>query len=117
MYAVQASATAESAVGARTSTSAMCESPSGGTRIVAGPRTEKVHPEGAMKVAPAVVSLGVSAVSCCELELFWAAMTARVHDVTTSRQAIVRAGPPRWMCGIGFSWERRERSLRSYLRV
>src|SRR5213593_2707802 len=61
MYAAQASATAESAVGARTSTSAMCESPSGGARSVAGPRTEKVQPAGAMKVAPAVVCLGASA--------------------------------------------------------
>src|SRR6266702_3626622 len=90
MYAAHASATAESAVGARTSTSAMCESPSGGARIVAGP----------MKVAPAVVCLGVSAVSCSDVELFWAAMTARVHDVTTSRHAIVRAEPLKWMCGI-----------------
>ena len=45
MYAAHASVTAESALGARTSTSAMCESPSGAVRIVAGPRTDFFPPE------------------------------------------------------------------------
>jgi hypothetical protein len=41
----------------------MCESPSGGSRIVAAPRTEIAHPAGAMNVLPSAVVFGVSAVS------------------------------------------------------
>src|SRR5687767_7037493 len=39
----------------------MCESPSGAPRMVALPRTTRVQPAGAMKVAPFTVVRGVSA--------------------------------------------------------
>lgn len=64
LYAFQAAATAESAVGAWTSTSAMAELPSGGARMVAGPRTATLQPAGAMKVLPMTVALGVLRTSC-----------------------------------------------------
>ena len=44
----------------------MAEPGSGGVRIVAGPRTVRVQPAGAMKVLPATVVLGVSSVNCSE---------------------------------------------------
>src|SRR4051812_26475114 len=62
LYARHAAATALSALGARMSTSAMAELPSGGSRMVAGPRVEMLQPAGAMKVAPWLVDLRVSAV-------------------------------------------------------
>src|SRR5918995_6249102 len=60
-YAAHAAATAPSAFGACTSTNAMCELPSGGSRIVAGPRTSIRHPAGAMNLFPSTVVRGVSA--------------------------------------------------------
>ena len=60
LYACQAAATAASAFGARTSTNTMCESPSGASRIVAGPRVVIVHPAGAMNVLPSTVVFAVS---------------------------------------------------------
>src|SRR5688500_11279893 len=54
---------ARSASGALTSTSAMCESPSGAARMVAGPRTSTRQPAGAMNVLPATVVRRVSAAS------------------------------------------------------
>src|SRR5215216_1504358 len=107
MYAAQASVTAESAVGARTSTSAMRESPSGDARMVAGPRTEKVQSAGATKVAPPTVCFGVSAVRCSGAEPVAAELvaaepvaavpgvTARLQDVRASTHAAARMAPLR----------------------
>src|SRR6188768_1463672 len=77
MYAAQASATAESVLGARTSISAMCESPSGGSRMVAGPRTTTFQFAGATKDAPPTVCLGVSVVSCSRAEPAWTTLEGR----------------------------------------
>ena len=41
----------------------MCESPSGASRIVAGPRVVIVHPAGAMNVLPSTVVFAVSVTS------------------------------------------------------
>src|SRR4051812_277688 len=54
---------ADSTLGACTSTIAMAELPSGGSRMVAGPRMTMLQPAGAMKRLPAVVVLGVSRAS------------------------------------------------------
>ena len=55
--------TAASASAACTSTSAIHESASGAASNVASPRTEMLHPAGAMNELPVVVVRGVSAVS------------------------------------------------------
>src|SRR6476646_4697857 len=97
MYDAQVSATAESALGARTSTSAMCESPSGGARIVAGPRTDQVHSAGAMKVAPSTVCFGVSATRRSEAGLVAPVLglTVWLQEIRVSSQAAASTGPPR----------------------
>src|SRR5947207_7247083 len=98
----------------------MRESPSGAVRMVAGPCTEKVQSAGAMKLARATVCFGVSAVRCSGVELVWAARTARVPDVSASRHAIARTGPPGRgrgrgrVCGMGFSSERTRGFLGTY---
>ena len=59
-YASQAAATSASASFARTSMSTMCESPTGDSRIVAGPRTPNPQPDGAVNVLPSTVVFDVS---------------------------------------------------------
>src|SRR5204862_1584066 len=61
LYAVHPALSALSASAARTSATAIHESPSGVPRIVASPRTAIVPPAGAMNELPAVVVFGVSA--------------------------------------------------------
>src|SRR5207247_6321046 len=61
---------------------------------------------------------GVSAVRCSGVELVWAARTARVPDVSASRHAIARTGPPGRgrgrVCGMGSSSERTRGFLGTY---
>src|SRR5688572_2528799 len=63
LTAFQARSMAASALSALTSTSAMREPPSGGSRKVAGPSTDMLQPAGATKVLPATVAFGVSSAS------------------------------------------------------
>src|ERR1700686_3246884 len=63
LYAAHAAATAALASAACESTMAMCVSVSGGVNMTSSFLVSMDHPEGTLKVAPAEVTRGVSAVT------------------------------------------------------